>query len=682
MIPVRLIAVNFCQHACQTFDYEVGITGILGSNGTGKSNFIDAAQYFGITGQTPKGVNKDEALRWGCHEGYVQFEFIHGGTEYTVKRNLHNANAVMTWTEADGKQDSLKGSSKINKLMEEFLGMDFDLFRETRFCGQDDLVAIFRHTPSERLEYFQKIAGVKRAETLRTVIQQQINKLPNLPDRSTEIEQMQAAKAEAEAALAALEVQQATTFQGVLPGSPAFNEAYQAAVQAANAPSIEALQQQAANLQQQVVAMDAALQAELAKLPPSPGPAPVENTPEDNTAYQQTQIRNQLLQEQQNLQLQAVAVPPEPVAPDGADCEKAAQMLQEGKPRYDMMVTGSCPTCKRAYDTKASAEFVEWYKQLTAAYQQMKTVYDPALRQYQQDLQAYQYAVRANAAIAPRLVQVEARLAAINVGEFDVDQYLQRAQAMQTWSQAQAAHQRAIQAIGEPGKRARIESLQAQAAELLSRPGATPEQLAEARQQIAQFDRLRQQWQDLQTERKVLEATHTNTQTILARYEKEQAAAVKTNALRQRLELCRDVLHRENLPAIIMRQFMAGINSYIAEYLGHFNTEFTAQITDDFDFIAEFRGRKISTSRLSGGQKVALAIAFRFAMADMVGRSAPLLVMDEPTIWLDDNNIDRVTDVLQAVRRITEKGVYIMIATHEPRILSAMNRQVVLGEAV
>ena len=62
MIPTKLILKNFCQYAVFVFDYQPGVTGIIGSNGAGKSNLLDEAQFFAFTGESSK--NKSD-LRIG-----------------------------------------------------------------------------------------------------------------------------------------------------------------------------------------------------------------------------------------------------------------------------------------------------------------------------------------------------------------------------------------------------------------------------------------------------------------------------------------------------------------------------------------------------------------------------------------------------------------------------------------
>lgn len=73
---------------------------------------------------------------------------------------------------------------------------------------------------------------------------------------------------------------------------------------------------------------------------------------------------------------------------------------------------------------------------------------------------------------------------------------------------------------------------------------------------------------------------------------------------------------------------------------------------------------------LSGGeqQRVALARAFL--------KGGKLILADEPTSALDDDNTSRLLDVLQ---ELAEAGASLLIATHDPRVLRACSRSIVLG---
>ena len=50
------------------------------------------------------------------------------------------------------------------------------------------------------------------------------------------------------------------------------------------------------------------------------------------------------------------------------------------------------------------------------------------------------------------------------------------------------------------------------------------------------------------------------------------------------------------------------------------------------------------------------------------------MVLAEPTGWLDEINKPRLAEVLTKAREVTEKGVYVLVATHEPLLFPAFSR--------
>jgi len=677
MIPLGFRARNCCQHTEQEYLYELGITGILGRNGAGKTNFIDVTQFFSITGKTPKNVKKEELLKWGCVEGWTDFWFQPdkvNTTRYTLTRALHNSSATLSWTDADGTKQSVRGAEKIEALMVEFLGMDFDLFRETRFCGQDELVAIFRQTPAERLGYFQKIAGVKQAEILRTILQKQVNSLPVYPDRSEQIQNLEQQLSANQAELLRV---QAALAAGTDPAT--FQARYREALLISAATSSEQVQQQIQQLTGYKAQLEAKLVQDLAAIPAAPDRvAPV--TQESIQAYRNWQLRQQWTQALAAEPQKLVPEPAKPEPPDASNYEKATALLQEFAPKHRLMQTGVCPTCGHASDAGEREEFLTWYRELTAMHGELKRVYTEQKQVYDMQQARWQQVCAGNAHVQQSIANMQAQLAQLpEVTGFDEAAHLQQVEASQLWASRQQAYEDALRRIEEPRRRTEIASLQQQVDKLSATSPVSQAEIDAARQRCLAMEEQTRQWQALLQSKGACETTQRLLQQQLADYNKDVSKAQHVALVRQRLERCRDVLHREQLPSVVMRRFMDGINAYIMEYLGHFATDFSAYIDENFELLAEFRGVVVSANRLSGGQKVALAIAFRFAMADMMSRSAPIMVMDEPTTWLDADNVDRVADVLRVVRRVVEKGVYMMIATHEPRILSAMNRQFEVG---
>lgn len=76
-------------------------------------------------------------------------------------------------------------------------------------------------------------------------------------------------------------------------------------------------------------------------------------------------------------------------------------------------------------------------------------------------------------------------------------------------------------------------------------------------------------------------------------------------------------------------------------------------------------------SELSGGEQQRLA----FARAGVAGH--PLIIADEPTSQLDSENVQAVLDV---VFLLIERGASVLLATHDARILTAVDQVVTLRD--
>lgn len=83
---------------------------------------------------------------------------------------------------------------------------------------------------------------------------------------------------------------------------------------------------------------------------------------------------------------------------------------------------------------------------------------------------------------------------------------------------------------------------------------------------------------------------------------------------------------------------------------------------------------------LSGGQKIALAVAFRFAVYTMFSGKLGLLSLDEPTAYLDDETIARFADLLGKVREIAvNSDLQVLISTHEAQLGPVFDQTVEIG---
>jgi DNA repair exonuclease SbcCD ATPase subunit len=129
----------------------------------------------------------------------------------------------------------------------------------------------------------------------------------------------------------------------------------------------------------------------------------------------------------------------------------------------------------------------------------------------------------------------------------------------------------------------------------------------------------------------------------------------------------RDTLHRDNLPRVVARNYLELLQESINAILESFATDYRVVATESLGFDACFLdGRVQQVPRLSGGQKVVLALAFRISINALFAADLGLLCLDEPTAYLDDENLACLDVALERLRALSEsRGLQCILITHE-----------------
>src|SRR6266545_3527572 len=155
----RLRLVNFRQHADTELEFGPGITGIFGSNGSGKTTILEAIAWAIYGAQAVRG-DRDSIRRLGAKGRAaveVELEFRLGAHEYRVTRGL----SIATLSQ-DGQPvaNSLKA---VTDKLERTLGMTHDELFNTYFTGQKEL-AVMAVLGYERLrEAQERVREVRNA---------------------------------------------------------------------------------------------------------------------------------------------------------------------------------------------------------------------------------------------------------------------------------------------------------------------------------------------------------------------------------------------------------------------------------------------------------------------------------------------------------------------------------------
>lgn len=187
----------------------------------------------------------------------------------------------------------------------------------------------------------------------------------------------------------------------------------------------------------------------------------------------------------------------------------------------------------------------------------------------------------------------------------------------------------------------------------------------------------------LESAEKTIESTKKFIEELVAKKELEDNVRNKVDTLKR----VRDWFHYREGPRIMSQNVMRDLTACVNSYLDQFNAPFVVEAEEEgFGFRCRFiDGRTMpdpcpDASLLSGGQKVALAIAFRMSIYMCFGAELGLLSLDEPTAYLDDASIEHLGELLQKVGEVARnKGLQILMATHEKAIMPFLDTKIDLG---
>ena len=191
MILDRLELHNFKRFRHEEIQFQDGITGILGNNGTGKSSLVQAI-FFALYGVKATGISADYIVssfaspRDKCE---VILDFRIGGDSYKVIRTFKKGKTVTHDAEFyKNKHLVAKEVSPVEAEVKRTLGMGPVDFRNTIYAAQKDLLTLLENTPGKRKEWFQKALGIDYLKTesdavLKQQADEKTGELQNLTGR-------------------------------------------------------------------------------------------------------------------------------------------------------------------------------------------------------------------------------------------------------------------------------------------------------------------------------------------------------------------------------------------------------------------------------------------------------------------------------------------------------------------
>ena len=150
------------------------------------------------------------------------------------------------------------------------------------------------------------------------------------------------------------------------------------------------------------------------------------------------------------------------------------------------------------------------------------------------------------------------------------------------------------------------------------------------------------------------------------RLEKLSRAITEVEKLRQ----CFD---RDGLQKAIRKDSAEFLTLKVMDYADSFNLNFDdVKVSEDMNIEISQNGQTESIDMLSGGEKTALSIALRLALAKYVMENIKTMIMDEPTTYLDQDRRSNLKDIIQYTFSSEDAPVpQMIIVTHHSDLYTA-----------
>lgn len=710
----RLRLVNWCQH--RELDAEFGdVTNVRGPNGSGKTNLVGGLVY-AFTGEYLADGRKEENVSTGVGEkdpSSVTVWFERAGTDYELHRSLRPAKQYLK-----GGPELLTRAPAIRDHLREVLGVDEKIVLNYVFVPQWGMFNFLTAKDEDRARVFGQLFGTDRAVRLRDLLQK-----PPLPDAepfvsAVGLESALFAQKSRREELAADVSNRRAWLAGMSERIEQSKELLTAHQKRASvSTTIDYLHRQVVFLSNLVSDGQAALSDALVQV--SQTEAVAQNMAEAATtagrmvtAHRDYEIwlskvgpaRSALAT--WSRELENAAGPPVPddyVAPADRDALTAEMAeAQASLARHHHLLkhcdpvkgVSACPACGTSVaDPNVAARIETARTEIPVLEEAVRAVRQAIHRSAVHD-EAVRVGDRRRAEAAARVAAAEATLQTL--GETPRPE-LSKSEALSILAEYDNAVSLVVQ------QRDRLARLRATAELDAKRLSDARRELADKEVQLGpepagppseailkflnECDAVGLQ---LQRSTASLEEVDKNVAHLERQLETHRKAARKAEArgrIAAHLEEVRDLFHRDRLPKTVSQYYLnklkAEVNANLADLDVPFRP-FQVDSVEDLRFTVRFvdTAETCRAERLSGGQKVLLALAFRLAVHSMFASELGLLCLDEPTAGLDEDNLANIGVALGKLREVSRaRGLQVVLITHEKGLDNLSDRVVDLASA-
>ncbi len=198
MIRLRSLKLEgFLSHISTSLNFDDCSYVIIGNNASGKTSILRGI-FFALFGtdvvigrrNIQKLINKQ------TNSLNVELSFVHNGKEYFIKRKLTSRGKSFAELSCNGKKEAV-GVNNVNLVISENLKLDMNVFRNTTYVPQGELVSFLEGDPRERREILNRLIGIdviaEKSELLkefRKNVQIRLSELQGIIDSATSLKEM------------------------------------------------------------------------------------------------------------------------------------------------------------------------------------------------------------------------------------------------------------------------------------------------------------------------------------------------------------------------------------------------------------------------------------------------------------------------------------------------------------
>lgn len=698
----RVRLTNVCQFSAADVQFASGMTGILGRNGFGKSNLLNMI-YAAFTGDFSCNAGTKDLNIYGPVRddkkapSKIEVEFVIGKTTAQLTRALRGDKTRLVVGELDPVYGDIAVTAEICRLLQ----VSVDMLSDHIFVRQGEIYrGVFDGRETERLKALQQLFQLDWAGTCYQALSRRLTSLPAA--QTIDIELMDARIRTAEEDLQAIAVQKqelplsAPAAQQAITDAQAVVDAYNRRKELQSKLTMEAKQLQ------QLDADYAALDTGLDNYPVTDTTSITTELDELRavlTAWERYDDNVERCNAYARKTAQLAELPAEPVPPDGYtpsdeitelialnSCDMERTVLRQ----FDSGSTKKCPTCCRDVDEAFSKVLDKFRTRVTRADTLVAKLRQNLVRSkaYEREYATWEHTCKERTRAYQAHIKQGAPVMTLPPTTDRDDAVARSAQLREQLAEHNkiARERRALEAeLAElRGQAAQCRQVQQQHAdELATIPVAEASDLQHAQQDIQYCRQLLESHAVFQGR---MNEARRNLQVCKTQREGARDIAAQQAVLaaqRARLEQLRGAVHPHALPRLFTQRYMHELTVEINQLLESFQVPFTVGIADGLTMFAQHaNGTRDSVQRLSGGQKVVLALGFRVAVYRRFARHVGLLVLDEPTEYLDKENIDCLLTALDKVREMVDSdNMQCVVVTHESRLQGTFDKTLVLPAA-